>query len=293
MSRRPEHAGDPTYLAPSERPLQDDDKCPGRQANSSRPCGKAKGSGTDHPGYGYCSQHGGNTEAVIKSSMREMGRDLIATYKAQHLRFGGNRNDPSIASLTPEQALIEEVRRSAAMVRFLEERIAQWNLNPAESATLEAFVNYTPYRGRKDPSLKDRIEEFMQSLDPDSPDNPNALPALTTVHEHTGVSSFTDAREWLYIYREERKHLASVAKLAIDAGVAQRLVAIAEDQGRMLASAIRLVLGALNLSPEQQQLIPRIVPPILRAVATDAPLPSIDQLLGMVSGTDTTPRALR
>ena len=274
---------DPDLLAPTDRKLADDDKCPGRAARTKNPCKNAKGSGTDHPGYGYCSVHGGNTEAVIKSSMREMGRDLISRYKAENARFGGNRNDPSIANLTPEQALLEEVRRSAAMVRFLEERIAQWNLNPATNATLEEFVNYTPYRGNRDPSLRQRVNEFMENLGSDNEDSPAHLPALTTVHEHTGVSAFTDAREWLLIYREERKHLATTAKLAIDAGVAQRLVAIAEDQGRILASAIRLVLGALDLTPEQQQMIPRIVPPVLRAVATDSPLPHLDQLLEMVT----------
>lgn len=210
--------------------------------------------------------------------MKEMGRDLIQRYKADHQRFGGNRHDPSIASLTPEQALLEEVRRSAAMVRFLEERIANWNLSPVQEATIEEFARTPPTR--KDPSLTQRVREVLQNLDSDNPDSSNHLPNLTQIHHNTGIQSFTEAQAWLTLYREERGHLTRTAKMCIDAGVAARLVSIAEDQGRIMASAIRLVLSALNLSEQQQALIPRVVPPILRAVATDSPIPDISSLLG-------------
>lgn len=264
---------------PSERNLTDEQRCGALLQNGRGYCKHGKGSGTDHLGYGTCAKHGGNTEAGVKSAMRLMGADLAQTYKRDFLRFGGDRRDPSIANLTPEQALLEEVRRSAALVRFLEERIAKWNLTPTQHATLEAFAN-TPkkYRRPDDPGLRTQVEEVLNSLENDNPDSPNYLPPLTTLHPKTGFTSFTDAREWLYLYREERSHLARVAKMAIDAGVAQRLVSIAEDQGRILASAIRAVLGALGLSPEQAAMVPHIVPPILRAVASDSPIPDISTL---------------
>lgn len=250
-------------------------------------CLNPKGQATDHPGYGACSKHGGRTQAGVKAAMREMGREVLMAYKTQNLRFGGDRRDPSIASLTPEQALIEEVRRSAAMVRFLEERIAQWNLDPVQEATVEAFVTHNranEYRRNKFQDVRtitmtQLAEEFLDSLSPDDPDSSQKrLPALTIRDEKTGLSNFTDAREWLYLYREERMHLAKVSKMTIDAGVAQRLVTIAEDQGRILASAIKAVLRALNLSPEQASQVPIIVPQILRAVATDQPIPDISSL---------------
>jgi hypothetical protein len=263
---------------PSEKPLTDEQRC-GALTQKGGPCQQRKGSRTDHPGYGNCAKHGGNTEAGVKSAMKEMGRDLIQEYKAQHLRFGGSRHDPSIASLTPEQALLEEVRRSAAMVRFLEERIAMWNLTPAQEATIEEFSRSDPKRS--DPSLRLRIKEVLDSLPNEDPDSPNHLPALTQVHHNTGISSFTEAQAWLTLYREERGHLTRTAKMCIDAGVATRLVSIAEDQGRILASAIRAVLSALRLTPDQTAMIPQVVPPILRAVATDQPIPDISSLLGI------------
>lgn len=273
---------------PSETHLRPEDRC-GALTTSPQAkgmyCQLQKGSRTDHPGYGQCAKHGGNTEAGVKSAMREMGRDLALRFKAEASRFGGDRRDPSIATLTPEQALLEEVRRSAAFVRFLEERIARWNLTPVSEHILDKFVNANlatqsrAKRKRADaPGLQTHLEQLLNDLPIEDPDNPGYLPPLTDRDQRTGLTSFTDAREWLYLYREERGHLARVAKMCIDAGVASRLVALAEDQGRILASAIRAVLNALNLTPEQAALIPVVVPPILRAVANDQPLPDVHRL---------------
>lgn len=217
--------------------------------------------------------------------MKEMGHDLVVQYKADHARFGGDRRDPSIATLTPEQALLEEVRRSAAMVRFLEERIANWTLG-AGDLSQETIARWETIKqpGSTIRSLREGVSDFLKSLDPENPDSPFHLPPLSTVHDKTGIVSFTDAKMWLDTYREERSHLVRTAKLCIDAGVAQRLVTIAEDQGRIMASALRLVLEALHLTAEQQAMVPIIVPPILRAVATDSPLPSIPELLPATQG---------
>ena len=264
----------------SKRKIPDDQKC-GALTRNETYCQARKGTGTDHLGYGNCSRHGGNTTAGVKSAMREMGRDLTQRYKSEILRFGGDRRDASIANITPEQALLEEVRRSAAMVRFLEERIARWNLSPVQETLVEAFASTS--KRDQSPGLRQDMDRLFNSLDASDPDSPAYLPSLVEISPRTGLSAFTDAREWLLVYREERGHLARTAKMAIDAGVAQRLVSIAEDQGRILASAIRAVLLALNLSPEQNALIPRIVPPILRAVASDSPIPDISSLLGSPS----------
>jgi len=259
--------------------MPDDMKC-GATTQRGNKCRSQAGSRTDHPGYGTCAKHGGNTEAGIKFAMREMGRDLVATIKAEHTRFGGDRTDPSIANLTPESALLEEVRRSAAMVRFLEERIAVWNLTEVSQETIELIVSH-PTRTRGDrESMRHYIDEVLEQLPLSDPDSPHHLPPLSEIHPKTGFTSFTDAREWLLLYREERGHLARTAKMCIDAGVASRLVSLAEDQGRILSSAIRTILSLLDLTPEQQRRIPAIVPPVLRAVANDQPLPAIDVIKG-------------
>lgn len=259
---------------PSERPVE---KC-GALTQKGTPCQQAKGSRTDHPGYGNCLKHGGNTQAGIKSAMKEMARDLSLQYKADR-RFGGDRNAPEFQNYTPEDALLEEVRRSAAFVRFLEERIAQWNLRPADSQHLDDIIAKSRYDYSK-ASLANEITEFLDNLDHSDPSSGYHLPRLSDVNPKTGFVSFTDAHTWLSLYREERGHLARVSKMCIDANISQRLVSIAEDQGRILASAIRAVLQALGLDERQQSLVPHVVPPILRAVATDSPIPDVSSLMG-------------
>lgn len=71
---------------------------------------------------------------------------------------------------------------------------------------------------------------------------------------------------WVVLYQQERKHLASVCKEALAAGIAERQVKLAELQGQLLAKAISSVLDALDLSKEQRARVPEVVPPILRAI---------------------------
>lgn len=146
-------------------------------------------------------------------------------------RFGGNLE---ITDVTAEEALLEEVRRSVAMVRWLEERIGAFDLDP------------------------DNV-------------NIGSLPSLVT-ETSRGAAGSTDVQAWLLLYREERGHMIRASKTAIDAGIAERMVRIAEEQGNILASAIRAVLSALNLSPDQAALVPTIVPKILRSLAEDKPM---------------------
>lgn len=76
--------------------------------------------------------------------------------------------------------------------------------------------------------------------------------------------------QWIVLYQTERKLLANVCKVAIDAGVAQRQIALAEQQGQMLALAINQILDALDLTFDQKQLVPEVVPTVLRAIAVRA-----------------------
>jgi hypothetical protein len=223
---------------PSERLADPDTRCgarlkpdPNRKGDHTT-CRNRAGEGTDHPGYGHCKFHGGTTEAGRKSAARSYGRDLIQREKA---RFGGDRN--LLDGISPEEALLEEVRRSVAMVRFLEDAIAKWQMeaNPDEHAQVGGL-----------PRLVDETSR--------------------------GAASFTDEREWLMLYREERKHAAQVSSLAINAGLAERMVRIAEKQGEVMATAIQAILTHLNLTPQQEELVPQIVPTIIRQVASGQPV---------------------
>ena len=53
------------------------------------------------------------------------------------------------------------------------------------------------------------------------------------------------------LYNEERDRLARTAKAALDAGIVERQVRLAESQGRELARVVVTVLAKLELTPEQ------------------------------------------
>lgn len=55
----------------------------------------------------------------------------------------------------------------------------------------------------------------------------------------------------LKIWGEERDRLAKVSKMALDYGMAERQVAIAEEQGRQVAGVIERILSDLRLDADQ------------------------------------------
>ncbi|MEO5317609.1 hypothetical protein PV761_03310 [Arthrobacter sp. CC3] len=72
---------------------------------------------------------------------------------------------------------------------------------------------------------------------------------------------------WYQMYLTEREHLVKVSAAALRAGIEERRIKIAEDQGNLVAAVLQRILAALNLSPEQWAEVPTIVPRELRALA--------------------------
>jgi hypothetical protein len=66
-----------------------------------------------------------------------------------------------------------------------------------------------------------------------------------------------ETRVLVELYGEERDRVAKVAKAALDAGVAERQVALAERHGEWLASLLRAVFAdpELGLTEKQQKVI--------------------------------------
>lgn len=195
-------------------------------------CSRGLGAGTGHPGVGYCSKHGGNTPAGRKAAARAYGRQLILDHKE---RFGGDRDDPAIRNITAESALVEELRRSVAMVRWLEGKISTWQINSS-------------------PSLEDAGEL--------------GLPRLVE-ETSKGAPGMTDVQAWLVLYREERKHAAQIAKMCIDANISKRMLNIAEMQGGVLSKIVSGVLKELRLSEVQAQMVPTVVPGIIQRASAE------------------------
>ena len=75
---------------------------------------------------------------------------------------------------------------------------------------------------------------------------------------------------WVDLYQRERAHLTRVAKSAVDAGIAERQVKLAEQQGALLAGAVQRILDALDLTPEQRARVPEVVPAVFRQIEQGA-----------------------
>jgi hypothetical protein len=53
---------------------------------------------------------------------------------------------------------------------------------------------------------------------------------------------------WVGLYQQERAHLAKVAKMAIDAGIDERRVRLAESQGEIVARVLQASLADLGVT---------------------------------------------
>jgi hypothetical protein len=155
------------------------------------PCEQPAGYGTPHLGTGHCAQHGGN-------SKRENARGawVLAHEMARAL------------NVTPWEALLGEVRRTAGTVAWLDRKVA-------EAPDDDALLSTAP------------------------PDPEAGTPG--------------GYRRWVDMRLEERRHLARVSKMAVDAGVAQQLVAQFALQGETVARVLTAVLAQLGLSLDQEE----------------------------------------
>jgi hypothetical protein len=120
----------------------------------------------------------------------------------------------------------------------------------------------------KEEALK-RTIQFGQPLDIQP-----AEALLATVHLSAGHLQFLrdelgtiddrksfEAQVLLRQYNEERDRLTRTSKLACDAGVAERIVFLAESYGEQMAALLRAVFfdGDLDLTPGQREQLPVVL----------------------------------
>jgi hypothetical protein len=87
-------------------------RCGAERRHGKGPCGRGAGAGTDHPGAGKCSWHGGCAPSGRIAAMEEQARKAVETY--------GLPRD-----ISPTDALLEEVRYSAGHVAWLRAKVAE------------------------------------------------------------------------------------------------------------------------------------------------------------------------
>lgn len=163
-----------------------------------------------------------------------------------HLHFGNSPNHKTAAmkqiattavttyglprDIDPRAALLEEVHRTAGHVAWLQVKVAEL----------------------EDTDVTWGITEAKKSTGKDG----DSLTQTAAVNV------------WVQLYQAERKHLIDVCKAAIAAGIEERRVKLAEEQGALMATVIRGILADLNLTAAQTALVATVVPRHLRELAT-------------------------
>lgn len=135
--------------------------------------------------------------------------------------------------IDPGAALLEEIRITHAHVVWLRAQVAE--LSPGE--------------------LTWGTIQHEQGVGPEGPIDKTTEKAEPSV--------------WYGMYCRERDHLVKVSAAALRAGIEERKVRMAEQQGQLVAAALKQIFDALHLTTAQQGLLPTIVPAALRQLTGD------------------------
>lgn len=189
-------------------------------------CKAPAGSRTTHWGTGKCSRHEG--------SFKYYNLKQVRLYVQQKLD-SGLYGDP--LQISPDEALLLEVHRTAGHVEWLRQTIQQ-------------------------------MGEERDSANRDS---------KGVLYQYTPAMGVT-ASGILQLYKEERQHLVRCCKAAIDGGVAQRRVEIAQQQAQLMAHVMLSLVNdsELGLEYEQQLKARKLIRKHLElAPETPEPLPAV------------------
>lgn len=215
-------------------------RCHGTNRESGERCRRSH-----EPGGKVCPSHGGNAPQVKAAAARN-----VALAKAEKLvRTYGLKIDT-----TAPQALLDEVQWTAGHVQWLRERIQ--SIEEVHAASFEPGEGSVP---------KDR-------------DRHPLVWGITRVKEggeDEGTTFEAAPSVWLTLYWKEREHLVRVCAATVKAGVDERMVRLAEDQGRIVADVLRAILGDIGLTPDQHARAMEVAPRHLRALTGGVAVPAV------------------
>lgn len=175
-------------------------------------CKAYAGRGTDHPGYGYCKSHMGNTKIHrVRAAMME------ASHEARVMGLP--------IDIDPMEGLLLVIKITAGEIAYTTDRIAE--LTPKKAVV----------RHKKIVSRASDMESY----------------------EEVETSTEVSLNIWIQARQAAMDRFAKFCKMAIDAGVAERQVKVAEGIGQVMGRVLSGVLGELGLTDEQRALAPDVV----------------------------------
>jgi hypothetical protein len=169
-----------------------------------------------HPGATVCVKHGAAAPQVKRKAAERVKQEAAERAVAT---FGLPRE------VAPDQALLEEIARTAGHIDWLGRIIAD-----LEQAALVWGKSKTEDVGASEFTGQNVTEQAAPNV-------------------------------WLELYQKERAHLVVVCKAAISAGIEERRVKLAEQHGALLADVLRSVFAdpELGMSDEQRRAAPHVV----------------------------------
>ena len=189
-------------------------------------------------GAEVCRVHGGRAPQVKAAAARR----LAAQAAEQAVRTLGLAVD-----ISPTEALLEEVRWTAGHVAWLRGKVQELAEEPTH--------RHVTFDGEDEDLLE-------------TPGQRGALvwgtTKVKTGGDDAGTTQEAKPSLWYELYARERTHLIKVCDAAIRAGVEERRVRLAEQQGDLLAFAIRRILEAFGLADDPR--VPEVVPGVLREI---------------------------
>ncbi|MFE2486054.1 hypothetical protein ACFXGR_22690 [Streptomyces mirabilis] len=180
-------------------------------------------------GQNVCRHHGGNAPQSLRAGERRVTEERARVLVETYGRK---------IETTAAEALLDEVQWTAGHVAWLRERVQEIESEAAVAAT-------------------DREHPLVWGVTREKSGG-----------EDRGTTEEAAPNVWLKLYQQERTHLVKVCSEAIRAGIEERRIKLAEQQGVLVAQAIRAILGDLDLTVEQQARVPEVVPRHLRALAS-------------------------
>lgn len=182
-------------------------------------CSQPAGHGTEHPGYGRCKLHMGNTKQSNKKAALEM---------AQHeMLVMGLAID-----VDPMEAILTCIRITAGEVVYCSDRVAELNHD-------EAVVKRNVSKSHAGDGIDGDWEEVEESNE-------------------------AQLNIWIQARHQAMDRLVKFSKAAIDAGISERQVQVAEATGQAIGQLLHTVMAELNLTDKQKQIAPEVIQRNLR-----------------------------
>jgi hypothetical protein len=198
------------------KPADTTERC-GAKTRGHSTCQQPAGWGTDHVGVGKCKLHGGaSTHPTYKRRMNELLTERAAQAEIVRLKLHADVDNP-------KAVLLEELRRSVGMVRYLERRV--WVDTLPEGTPPDQILDRLPDH-EPDLTVTAHIERF-------------GIP-MTEISAHP---------LWDMLHRE-RAHMVKVAESCHRAGIEQALVDANIAAGRMLVAVVIALVQRLGLDPK-------------------------------------------